>query len=109
MSTLVKVGQRTYFKKNEKSLLLLDLCKLVFAFPANNCFVERIFSVMGNIWTDERNRLLVNMVKAELLVHFNFSMNCSEFSKYLNKDSETNKNLLEAAILSQKYKFKNKK
>ncbi|GFX27703.1 hypothetical protein TNCV_2129441 [Trichonephila clavipes] len=31
--------------------------------PVSNAFVERIFSVMGNVWTDERNRLAVNTVK----------------------------------------------
>lgn len=98
----------TYFKKNVNSPILLNIVRHVFSVPANNCFVERIFSVMGNIWTDERNRLKIDMVRAELLVHFNYKMNCSDFFHYIQENSNSNKKLLEAAMSSKKYKFLNK-
>ncbi|GFV36662.1 dimer_Tnp_hAT domain-containing protein [Trichonephila clavipes] len=43
---------------------LLKIVQFVCSVPVSNAFVERIFSVMGNVWTDERNRLAVNTVKS---------------------------------------------
>ncbi|GFW24695.1 hypothetical protein TNCV_2405581 [Trichonephila clavipes] len=46
----------------------LKIVQFVCSVPVSNAFVERIFSVMGNVWTDERNRLAVNTVKTTLEV-----------------------------------------
>jgi hypothetical protein len=58
----------------------------VMAIPIGNDFVERIFSVMKNIWTYERNRHSIAKVKAELCIKFNFLMTCSQFYNYTSKD-----------------------
>ncbi|XP_074842584.1 uncharacterized protein LOC142009044 [Carettochelys insculpta] len=62
---------------------LLRIVQHVFAVPASNTFVERIVSVMKNLWADERNRLQTDLVKAELFVHFNYKMTCDEFAGFL--------------------------
>ncbi|GFT08447.1 uncharacterized protein TNCV_2324641 [Trichonephila clavipes] len=59
----------------------------------------RIFSVMGNVWTDERNRLAVNTVKSELCIFFNISSSCTEFEVAIS----TNKPLLKAVSSNAKY------
>lgn len=56
------------------------------------------------IWSNEGNRLKVEMVKAELFVHFNYSMKCAEFAQFLKSDR--GKELVKAAKSEQKYNFK---
>jgi len=51
-----------------------------------NDFVERIYSVMKNLCTYERNRLSVAQVKAKLCIKFNFSMTCPQFYNHISKD-----------------------
>ena len=38
---------------------------------------------MHKLWTDERNRLNINLIKAELCTKINYSMTCLEFNKFL--------------------------
>jgi hypothetical protein len=59
---------------------------------------------MQSIWNNERNRLKVYMVKAELLVHFNYNMKCTEFADFMKSDSR--KELAKVAKMEKKYKFK---
>jgi hypothetical protein len=58
---------------------------------------------MQNIWNNERNRLKVDMVKAEFLVHLNYNMKCTEFANFMKSDS--GKELAKVAT-TEKYKFK---
>lgn len=74
------------------------------AIPVSNSFVEGIFSLMGNIWTDERNRMGVELVKAELCIKINYNMTCSDFLEYLKKTEQ--KELLKCAMNNEKYSFK---
>ncbi|CAG5038746.1 unnamed protein product [Parnassius apollo] len=57
----------SFFSK-ESAPNLLKLVQHVCSIPVSNAFVERIFNVMGNIWTNERNRLGLETVKSELCV-----------------------------------------
>ncbi|GFX54488.1 dimer_Tnp_hAT domain-containing protein [Trichonephila clavipes] len=52
------------FFQKEEAPNLLKIVQFVCSVPVSNAFVERIFSVMGNVWTDERNSLAVNTVKS---------------------------------------------
>ncbi|GFV99721.1 dimer_Tnp_hAT domain-containing protein [Trichonephila clavipes] len=80
------------FFQKEEAPNLLKIVQFVCSVPVSNAFVERIFSVMGNVWTDERNRVAVNTVKSELCIFFNISSNCTEFKDAIS----TNKPLLKA-------------
>ena len=42
------------------------------AIPGSNAFVERVFSLANSQWTDVRNKLKVETVKAILQVKVNF-------------------------------------
>ncbi|XP_043384623.1 zinc finger protein 572 isoform X4 [Chelonia mydas] len=90
------------FFKHWEAPNLLKIVQHVLAIPPSNAFVERVFSVMKNLWTDERNRLQVDLVKAELFVHFNYKMTCAEFAGFLK--TEAAKELVVAARKEQKYK-----
>jgi len=71
----------------------------VFSVPCSNAFVERVFSHMNGLWTDERNRLGVDTVKAELVIRNNLTYNCSEFFEKIQ-------NLFNAVKNTAKYTFK---
>lgn len=64
------------------------------------------FSVMGNVWSDLRNRMRVDLVKAELLTKLNFNMSCEEFKKFLSKPEQTE--LLKKVANNEKYFWKPK-
>jgi len=55
----------------------------VLAIPISNAHVERIFSLMKNLWTDERNRMRPELVKAELCVKVNFDQYWGDFLHYV--------------------------
>ena len=57
---------------------------------------------MGQIWTKSRNRMEVELVKAELFTLINFDMSCNEFVNY----AKSKPNLLKAVRNIEKYDFK---
>jgi hypothetical protein len=82
---------------------LLKIVETVMAIPIGNDFVERLFSIMRNTWTDERNRLGITMLRAEICTKVNFEMTCLEFNKYVITDKE----LIKSTKSSKKYTFIN--
>nr|XP_032636485.1 uncharacterized protein LOC116824950 isoform X1 [Chelonoidis abingdonii] len=90
------------FFKHWEAPNLLKIVQHVLAVPPSNAFVECIFSVMKNLCTDDRNELQVDLVKAELFVHFNCKMTCAEFAGFLK--TEAAKELVVPARKEQKYK-----
>ena len=61
--------------------------------------VLRYFNLMKNLWTDERNRLSTDMVKAELCVKLNYPFSCKELYTFIIDQ----KTLLKAARSNSKY------
>lgn len=85
-----------------------ELSKIVgniLSIPISNAFVERVFSLMGNLWTDERNCLSVKMVKSELIIKVNYKMSCQDFLNYLKKPEQAK--MLQQTLANKKYDFKN--
>lgn len=83
---------------------LLKVVSKILSIPVSNAIVERMFSLMKNVWTDNRNCLDTAMVKAELCVKFNFKMTCSEFNEYISNSNQVS--LLEMTAKTNKYDFK---
>jgi hypothetical protein len=54
----------------------------------SNAYVDRIFSILDNTWTDRRNRMRVELVKSEPCTKFNFDMMCADFLDFLNKPEQ---------------------
>ena len=71
----------------------------VMAIPVGNDFVERVFSSLHRIWSDSRNRLSVETIKAEIFIKHNFNMDCFQLKKLVIND----KNLLKSVKSSVKY------
>jgi len=76
----------------------------VLSIPVSNAFVERIFSMMGQCWTDDRNRMRSELVKAELMVKINFGMPCANFYDFLCLPAQ--RQLLKCSLQTAKYSFK---
>ena len=90
------------FKKNYDCHQFKKSAHLVFfSIPSSNACVERVFSILVNIWREERNRLLPETVKAELQIKISYNLNCEEFYHSIKQ----NYKLLAACISNKKYTF----
>lgn len=64
------------FLKAEVNPNLKRIIKTIMKVPCSNAYVESVFSHMNRLWTDSRNKLSVDMAKAELCIRYNFSLTC---------------------------------
>jgi hypothetical protein len=59
------------------------VAELSLSLPGTNAAVERVFSLVNALWTDERNRLGVSTVKSIVLVKHHFrNYKCPEFHDF---------------------------
>jgi hAT family C-terminal dimerisation region len=65
---------------------LLKIVQYGMLISVSNANVERIFSVMGNVLTDERNRLCVESTRSELCIFLIIPYNCTEFKDAISKN-----------------------
>lgn len=90
-----------HFKKENiacRELVLLVSFSLTL--PGSNASVERIFSLMNSLWTDERNRLQLDTVQSILTIKTHYKhVSCSEFYEMISGDQK----LLEKIHSSAKY------
>ncbi|KAF3832136.1 hypothetical protein F7725_025801 [Dissostichus mawsoni] len=88
------------FSKAEVPLVnLRKVSAYIFSIPCSNAHTERVFSMMTSAWRNERNRLDVDSVKAELHICVNFTFECTDIPETPYKQK-----LLEAARKGQKYR-----
>lgn len=73
-----------------KTSELPNICKFisfVLSIPCTSAYVERIFSIMLNKWTETRNRASVELIKTELSVTLNMDFpSCNDFYDYVLTD-----------------------
>ncbi len=107
-SDIIKISNDMLWPKmleKRKYPNLYKIVECVLAIPVSNAFVERVFSMMKNLWLDERNSLSVGLMNKsyakEICTKVNFNMKCHEFSEFIAK----NKSLLSAAKSNSKYIF----
>lgn len=93
------VEKWTYIFKEKKFPNLVKIVQPILSISVSTANVERVFSLMNQSWTDNRNRMNVELVKAELVIKSNFSLNCKDFYEYIAK----NKKLLKSVSKSEKY------
>ncbi|CAI6370838.1 unnamed protein product [Macrosiphum euphorbiae] len=87
------VGENLVFS-NLKNIVEFFMC-----IPGTNASVERVFSHMNCLWTDEKNRLNTKTVKATITVKLFFHENCAEFHHILSGNEKLQKEIHS----SQKY------
>ncbi len=79
---------------------ILKIFEAVMSMPVANDFVERVFSDLFNIWTDQRNRLSIASIKAEICILNNFNQNCLDFKNFI----KSNQKCIKAVKSGEKYK-----
>uniref|UniRef100_A0A8C6UAT9 HAT C-terminal dimerisation domain-containing protein n=1 Tax=Neogobius melanostomus TaxID=47308 RepID=A0A8C6UAT9_9GOBI len=90
----------THFKHSHVPFRnIFVICQFAMCLPGTNAPVERIFSIMNNTWTDERNRMGLDTLKALLITRVNFQYSCSEFYTRISD----NRSLLKKVHSSMKY------
>ncbi|KAF3842766.1 hypothetical protein F7725_001615 [Dissostichus mawsoni] len=67
---------------------LFQRVSFVLSVPGSNAFVERIFSLMANKWSDARNRCSTDLIKTELQISVNMNMPCKDFFLAAQKDKD---------------------
>ena len=87
------------FSNNDTLPCLYKLVSIILSVPVSNAFIERVFSLCQTQWTDDRNSLKVDTVKALLQVKVNYDLKCSEMFEFLMKD----KSLREKISGGEKY------
>ena len=95
----MKVADFGYLFGKATAPNILIIMQHVLAIPVTNAHVERLFSAMNGLWTDDRNRMSTEL--AEICLKMNLNVNCQGFYKM----AQENKRLLESARNSNKYKF----
>jgi len=80
---------------------MFKIISAVLSIPGSNAFCERTFSMMNAKWRADRNRALVQLIKAELQVSLNIQMTCREFYDYSLADHK----LLTAAASGRPREF----
>ena len=58
--------------------------------PIGNDLVERVFSLLKRIWRNDRNRMSIDLIKAEICINVNFNMDCIEFKSYIISNETLN-------------------
>jgi uncharacterized protein YjaZ len=70
------------------------------ALPGSNAQIELVFSIINVLWSDEKNKLKIETVKALTIVKTHFKdLSCSEFFSQISKE----KIFLEHVHKSEKY------
>ena len=76
------------FKKFEKKdigiLNFQNFIEFIFCLPGTLAPVERIFSIMNNMWSDHRSKMLEQNVKALITYKINSNLSCCDFYKKSN-------------------------
>lgn len=76
------------FQSNDTLQMLYKLVSNILSIPVSNAFPEGVFSMMNVQWTDDRNSLKLETVKALLQVKVNFNgITCSEMYDLILKNS----------------------
>lgn len=76
----------------------------ILSLPGTSASVERLFSLINDVWSTEKTRLDINTLRDILYVRYNIKMSCLEFFNFIKNQSE----ILEQIGSTDKYAFKNR-
>lgn len=98
-----------FFKKcsNNNMKNFKKIVSFVLSIPVSNAYCERVFSLLNNLYTNDRNRMGMDLIKAELLIRLNFENDCLNFKNILQ--TAQGSKLLDSAKANTKYMWQRKK
>lgn len=70
---------------NEKMIQFENISKIVefcLCLPGSNAPIERVFSILNNVWTNEKNNMKIETIRSILICKCNYELNCIEFKNY---------------------------
>lgn len=92
-----------HFEKNYIPFTsIIKVVEFMMCLPGTSAPVERIFSLVNKVWTDEKTRLSFDTLNEIIKVKYNITLSCDEFFNVLKADQ----NLLRKIISTDKYNFK---
>lgn len=92
-----------YFAKNHiPHQHILTIVSYILCLPGTSATVERIFSLIKDIWSDDKSQLQIETLKCILYVRYNIKMTCLEFYNFLKNQPQ----MLQAIGSNAKYTFK---
>lgn len=77
----------------------------ILCLPGTSASVERIFSLINDIWTTEKTRMLLSTLKDIVFVRYNIKMSCLGFFNFLKSQPQ----MIKAIGTEGKYAFKKKR
>ena len=80
---------------------ILKLVQFALALPGTNAPVERVFSLMNDLWTEDKYHMTPDTVASILLVRVNIGMSCMDFHKKIKGNTK----VLQSVHISSKYKW----
>jgi hypothetical protein len=88
------------FTKNINAVNIKRLICFCLVLPGSNAQIERVFSIINVLWSDKKNRLKIETVKALTIVKIHFKdLSCSELFSQISNE----KVFLEQVHKSEKY------
>ncbi|CAG2057141.1 unnamed protein product, partial [Timema podura] len=75
-----------FSRSNVSFVNIFKIVEFAMCLPGTSAPAERIFSMMGSVWTAERGRLSLSVVRDLLYIKANSVMTCSEFHDHIKND-----------------------
>lgn len=89
-----------HFSKNKiESCHLLLIISFILCLPGTSATVERVFSLINKIWTEEKTQMSIETLKNILFVKYNSHLSCLEFFELL----KATPSLIKAISSEKKY------
>lgn len=91
-----------FAKNNVPYNHIIKIISYIFCLPGTSAPVERVFSLINDIWTSDKTQLSVQTLRDLLYVRYNINKTCLEFFDFIKKQHK----LLEKIGSEDKYAFK---
>lgn len=92
-----------HFAKNDVPYNhLLTIVSYILSLAGTSATVERVFSMINDVWTDAKTQLKIETLKDILYTRYNIKMNCLQFFEFI----KTQPKMLEEIGKDDKYAFK---
>lgn len=73
---------------------IASIVSYIYCLPGTSATVERIFSLMNNIWSQEKSRLAVPTIQSILYVTYNIDSSCIDFYKTLKSKPDIRRKIM---------------